>query len=67
MIDGDNIQLPVDWELVLELSLEEEEESWSYYFIDHELRILFWLHPFELDEFDLQKMTVVSKAHICTI
>jgi hypothetical protein len=61
-------QLPIDWELVLELSEDasNQQQIWSYYFVDHHNRTLFWLHDFVADDlFKLGNIRGVrEKSHI---
>ncbi|KZT69939.1 hypothetical protein DAEQUDRAFT_725919 [Daedalea quercina L-15889] len=67
--DSGYYPLPVDAELVLELenippdaeqvrldldSGKPVEHYWTYYFVDHAERVLFWIHPYQVsDELEL--------------
>jgi hypothetical protein len=59
-------EMPLDWELVLELSNDEETEKriWSYYFINHSDRALFWLHDIDARIILNGLPGVSSRAHI---
>lgn len=44
----ERFELPPDAELVLELSgADGTEDYWSYYFVNHVSKTLFWLHNFD--------------------
>ena len=58
--------LPEDWELVLELGVDDEtgEPTCSYYFVCHSSRCLFWLHEFDLESVLDGLRGVTEKTHI---
>lgn len=66
MIEEEKFQLPPEWELVLELSKDEDtgDRIWAYYFINHDSRALFWLHDFEAESILFGIAGVESRAHI---
>ncbi|KAG1859589.1 hypothetical protein DFJ58DRAFT_682285 [Suillus subalutaceus] len=43
-----NIPLDPSVELGLELIVENDEEMWGYYFVDHERRVIFWFEDYLL-------------------
>ena len=45
-IEENDVAIPLDSELVLELS--HETHSWRYYFVDHTSRSLFWVHECDM-------------------
>jgi len=58
--------LPDDWELVLELGVDDETDNpiCSYYFVCHSTRCLFWLHEYN-PEIALGGLCgVTEKAHV---
>jgi hypothetical protein len=59
-------QLPVDWELALELGKDGEtgEPICSYYFASLSTRCLFWLHDFDLESVLAYVGGVTEKPHI---
>ena len=58
--------LPEDWELALELGVDDEtgEPICSYYFARLSTRCLFWLHYFDLDSVLAGLSGVTEKTHI---
>ena len=63
----DQVEMPADWELVLELAKDErtKESVWFYYFVDHGTRALFWLHEFNVDTFLSYLRVAKSRTHMC--
>ncbi|KAH9025120.1 hypothetical protein EDB85DRAFT_244049 [Lactarius pseudohatsudake] len=38
---------PTNYALVLDIIETENETYWAYYYVDHDSKTLFWLHPYE--------------------
>lgn len=48
-VEDRNISIPEDSELVLELTPSSDARSaWSYYFVHHGTRSLFWVHEYDI-------------------
>ena len=58
--------LPEDWELALELGVDDEtgEGICSYYFVCLSTRCLFWLHEFDLESVLEGVCGVTEETHI---
>ncbi|KAG1767330.1 hypothetical protein EV702DRAFT_1013229 [Suillus placidus] len=51
-------------ELALELIVEQGEESWGYYFADHEKRVIFWFEDHKSFELMNNVRGVKRKSHV---
>ena len=60
----DNVELPSDIELAVEVIPTEEGPICGYYFINHKSRCLFWLDEFDAGEICLEINAVVSLSHL---
>jgi hypothetical protein len=60
----DNIELPSDIELALEIIPTEEGPICGYYFINHKSRCLFWLEEFDAEGICSEINAVVSLSHL---
>jgi hypothetical protein len=60
----DNVELPSDIELALEVVPAEEGPICGYYFINHKSRCLFWLDEFDAGEICSEINAVVSLSHL---
>jgi hypothetical protein len=60
----DNVELPSDIELVLEIVPAEEGPICGYYFINHKSRCLFWLEKFDAEIICAGIYVVVSSSHL---
>jgi hypothetical protein len=61
---NDNIVLPDDVELVLEIVPEGAENICGYYFVEHRSRCLFWLEEFDAGWICNDVAAVVSSSHL---
>ncbi|KAG2106115.1 hypothetical protein BD769DRAFT_1393244 [Suillus cothurnatus] len=59
-----NIHLGPSVELGLELMMEDGEEMWGYYFVDHERRVIFWFQDYKFFELMNNVRGVKRKSHV---
>ncbi|KAF9219938.1 hypothetical protein BS17DRAFT_362768 [Gyrodon lividus] len=64
MTTAANIELSKDTELVIELEGIRKERAALYYFVDHQHRLLFWVHEFEHKKLLGHIKGVQNKSHI---
>lgn len=66
LVANQNIQLPSDSQLVLELKLlsDVEQLECRYYFVAHQTRCLFWLEEFNVNMFVDYLNGVTALSHI---
>ena len=60
----ENINLPSDIELVLEIVPWDNEVICGYYFVEHSSRCLFWLEEFDAEGICEEIKAVVSLSHL---
>jgi len=60
----DNVMLPTDVELVLEIIPQGPEKICGYYFVNHNSRCLFWLEEFDAEQICNDIKVVVSLSHL---
>jgi hypothetical protein len=60
----DNVELPLDIELALEVVPAEGGPICGYYFINHKSRCLFWLDDFDAGGICSEIKAVVSLSHL---
>ncbi|KAG1815233.1 uncharacterized protein BJ212DRAFT_1481756 [Suillus subaureus] len=59
-----NILLDPFVELGLELMVEDGEEMWGYYFVDHKRRVIFWFEDYKFFELMNNVRGVKRKSHV---
>jgi hypothetical protein len=60
----ENVTLPTDVELVLEIHAQGTEMVCGYYLVEHSSRCLFWLEAFDAEEICNEIKAVVSLSHL---
>ena len=60
----ENVELPSDVELVLEIVPLDDEMICGYYFVEHNSRCLFWLEEFDAEGICNEIKAVVSLSHL---
>jgi hypothetical protein len=60
----ENVILPADVELVLEILPQGAEKICGYYFVEHSSRCLFWLEEFDAEQICGEINVVVSLSHL---
>lgn len=60
----DNVAIPPDVELVLELIVWDDDVFCGYYFVEHRSRNLFWLDEFDASDICADIKVVVSQDHL---
>jgi hypothetical protein len=60
----ENITLPSDVELVLEIVPQDSGLICGYYFVEHRSRCLFWLENFDAEDICADIKAVVSLSHL---
>jgi hypothetical protein len=60
----ENVTLPTDVELVLEIHAQVTEMVCGYYLVEHSSRCLFWLEAFDVEEICNEIKAVVSLSHL---
>jgi hypothetical protein len=63
---AENVTLPTDVELVLEIISRGTEKICGYYFVEHSSRCLFWLEEFDAEQICDEIKVVVSLSHLRT-
>ena len=62
-----SVELPEEYELVVQTRHDDEDGEntvrWEYYYVDHRSRCLFWLFPFEADDYLGEISGPLSPAH----
>ncbi|KAG1847628.1 hypothetical protein F4604DRAFT_1935869 [Suillus subluteus] len=64
--EAHNANIPLDpfVELGLEFMVEDGEEMWGYYFVDHERRVIFWFEDYKFFELMNNVRGVERKSHV---
>ncbi|KIM71656.1 hypothetical protein PILCRDRAFT_93766 [Piloderma croceum F 1598] len=60
----ENVTLPNEVELVLEIHTQGTEKICGYYFVEHSSRCLFWLEEFDAEKICDEIKVVVSMSHL---
>ncbi|KAF8893792.1 hypothetical protein BD779DRAFT_951008 [Infundibulicybe gibba] len=64
-IRSQNLKLPEDSDLVLDLVQDMEDEYWcGYYYVDHSTKIPFWLEEFDVSSFIAEVQGDLCPSHI---
>src|SRR5882672_11277987 len=69
LIRADQLIIPSkDHDLVLDIMATDDEQiSWSYYYVCHESRCLFWLETYDASYMISELFGVKSPAHVSTL
>jgi len=60
----ENVTVPMDVELVLEIHAQGTEMICGYYLVEHSSRCLFWLEAFDAEEICNEIKAVMSLSHL---
>jgi hypothetical protein len=61
---AENVTLPNEIELVLEIRTQDTDKICGYYFVEHSSRCLFWLEEFDAEGICDEIKVVVSMSHL---
>jgi hypothetical protein len=61
---NDDVELPSDIDLVLEIVPQNDGPICGYYFVEHKSRCLFWLEEFDAEPLCRPVKAIVSLSHL---